>query len=160
MSTTVLLVAPFGRDAVLLQQRLAHAAITSNVVPDLERASAAVTPETGALIVSEEALSDAGVARLLQVITAQPEWSDLPVLVLTAASAPLVSGRAGPLTLLESAANVTLLDRPVQTRTPLRAAHAALRARQRQYDMRDVLERERATRVHVEAASRAKDEFL
>nr|MDQ3034939.1 ATP-binding protein [Myxococcota bacterium] len=48
----------------------------------------------------------------------------------------------------------------VQTRTLLRAAHAALRARQRQYDMRDVLERERATRVHVEAASRAKDEFL
>jgi signal transduction histidine kinase len=64
-------------------------------------------------------------------------------------------------------ANVTLLERPVRVATMVTVLRAALRARQRQYDVRDhieerrtLLERERAARLQAEEANRAKSEFL
>jgi signal transduction histidine kinase len=68
---------------------------------------------------------------------------------------------------LASHANVTLLERPVRVATIVTVLRSALRARRRQYDVRDhlvertqILERERSARRHAEAANRAKSEFL
>src|SRR5678809_1338427 len=68
---------------------------------------------------------------------------------------------------LASHANVTLLERPVRVATIVTVLRSALRARRRQYDVRDhlverteILERERTARHHAEAANRAKSEFL
>jgi signal transduction histidine kinase len=68
---------------------------------------------------------------------------------------------------LATRANVTLLERPVRVATIVTVLRSALRARQRQYDVRDhlaertqILERERTARRQAEKANQAKSEFL
>ena len=123
----------------------------------------------GALVISEEAvLADS--RALLSYIAAQPVWSDIPVILLTRA------GRQTA-TLDEIAAllgNVSLVERPVRAATLVSLVKSALRARARQYQVREylseklsrelereqLLESERAARAEAEKASRIKDEFL
>jgi signal transduction histidine kinase len=68
---------------------------------------------------------------------------------------------------LASHANVTLLERPIRVATIVTVMRSALRARRRQYDVRNhlverkqLLERERAARHQAEEANHAKSEFL
>ena len=89
----------------------------------------------------------------------------MPVVVLTGGELSRNIPRA--LDQLASHANVTLLERPVRVATIVTVLRSALRARRRQYDVRDhlvertqILERERSARRHAEAANRAKSEFL
>lgn len=123
----------------------------------------------GALVISEEAvLADS--RALLSYIAAQPVWSDIPVILLTRA------GRQTA-TLDEIAAllgNVSLIERPIRAATLVSLVKSALRARARQYQVREylseklsrelereqLLESERAARAEAEKASRIKDEFL
>ncbi len=56
--------------------------------------------------------------------------------------------------------NVTLLDRPVRTAAVVSTVRAALRGRQRQYELRDTLSALQKARVDAEHANRLKDEFL
>jgi signal transduction histidine kinase len=56
--------------------------------------------------------------------------------------------------------NVTLLDRPVRTAAVVSTVRAALRGRQRQYELRDTLAALQKARIHAEHANRLKDEFL
>lgn len=56
--------------------------------------------------------------------------------------------------------NITLLERPVRILTLVSAAKTALRSRRRQYQVRDLLQREQSARAQAEAASQAKDRFL
>jgi signal transduction histidine kinase len=56
--------------------------------------------------------------------------------------------------------NVTLLDRPTSVRTLTSAVQAALRARRRQYQIRDQIEALRHAEEALLAADRRKDEFL
>jgi signal transduction histidine kinase len=120
----------------------------------------------GAVLVAEEALNSEASAMLLAVLAEQPPWSDVPIVVLTGEDE---LSRAIPRALdqLASHANVTLLERPVRVATIVTVLRSALRARRRQYDVRDhlverteILERERTARHHAEAANRAKSEFL
>ena len=125
----------------------------------------------GAVVIAEEVLSPASLPPFVEVLEEQPPWSDLPVVVLATASQPLPGG---PLLSLMERGNVTLLERPVQSVTLVTTLRSALRARRRQYEVRDhlnertgtVAERERllvearAARDEAEASNRAKDEFL
>jgi signal transduction histidine kinase len=95
----------------------------------------------GGLLIVEESIP--GVAPQLKCyLERQPPWSDLPILVLTKhGSDSLEAQRA-----VELLGNVTLLERPVRTMALVSAARSALRARDRQYQVRE--------------ADRRKDEFL
>ncbi len=123
----------------------------------------------GLLIVSEEAVT-ADSEELLRCVANQPVWSDLPVLVLSR------SGRES-LVLAELVirlGNVGVVERPIRTSTLLSLVRSNLRARERQYQVREYLsqqeqaqqtiresvESERAARGEAERASRIKDEFL
>ena len=162
----VLIVAPIGRDAALVASALAGAAMTPAVCPDVGALMAELPRGAGALILTEEVLDRRALARLGDALAAQPPWSDLSVIVLTSAdrvSEPSALTMRG----LEALGNVTLLERPVRVMTLVSTAQSALRARRRQYEVRDHLrERERIARElheraeHTDAASRAKDEFL
>ena len=62
--------------------------------------------------------------------------------------------------MLDLLTNVTLLDRPTSTRAMVSAVQSALRARRRQYQIRDqIIERMRAEQA-LRDADRRKDEFL
>lgn len=138
----IVVYAPVGKDARLIQDVLAYARLEcdtclalSDVVPQLRQGAAA-------LFVIEEAFNAGFLEELTGFLSSQPAWSDLPVLVLSkqGLDSPAVRN------VFEQVGNVTLLERPVRRATLLSAALSARRARQRQYDMREV--------------DRRKDEFL
>lgn len=168
-----LILAPTGRDASLAATVLAQASLIGHVCQSIEELAGAIEAGAGATLIAEEALVQPGAWVLLEMLRRQPPWSDLPVLVLTTGGDTTQSS-LNVLKLVEQLGNVALLERPVRVVTLLSAAHAALRARRRQYEVRDhldalkrakaereeLLARERAARAEVEAGNRAKDEFL
>jgi signal transduction histidine kinase/ActR/RegA family two-component response regulator len=123
----------------------------------------------GALVVSEESIT-ADADPLLACISAQPVWSDLPIIMLSR------SGRESSslAQIIARLGNVSVIERPVRTSTLISLVRSCLRARDRQYQVRqqlaeearaqqtirDSVDAERAARSEAERASRSKDEFL
>ena len=135
----VLIVAPTGRDAALAAATLEGASLPASVCADIANLTARLADDTGALLIAEEALTPGQTPPLLERLREQPTWSDLPLLILTSGLAPeAASGRI--LNLFGATANVTLLERPLRSLTLVSAAQTALRARQRQYEVRDLIE--------------------
>ena len=162
----IALLTPTGRDAAVTTQVLDAAGLVATACPDMAALCAAVEHGVGALLVAEEALRPRDSAGLLAVLGRQPPWSDVPIVVLTG-EGELSRAIPSALEELASHANVTLLERPVRVATIVTVLRSALRARRRQYDVRDhlverteILERERSARRQAEAANRAKSEFL
>ena len=135
---TVAILTPTGRDGPLAKQVLGTANVEANVCRDMDGLAEAVRAGVGAVIVAEEALTPAARLTLTHALDAQPSWSDIAVIVLTSEGelslgvSPVVNAMAGR-------GSVTLLERPVRVATLITVLTSALRARQRQYDLRDYL---------------------
>ncbi|HEU4405323.1 MAG TPA: ATP-binding protein [Polyangiaceae bacterium] len=162
----VALFAPFGRDAALAARVFETAGVATAVCDSAQGLCDALERGIGALFVTEEALTPAALECLGPALRRQPPWSDVPLLIATSAG-EMTRLSLGRVRELEGCGNVVLLERPLRGRTLANAAQAALRARRRQYDMRDLLDereqwlaRERAARAAAEEANRLKDEFL
>jgi len=142
IETRVLLLAPTTRDASASSALLAGSGLTCHLCKDLTEICAQLTSGVGVIVVPEEAVLNGRGKELAQVLNAQPAWSSLPVIVLTAAGPDsVVKVRA----ILELG-DVTLLKRPLEVMTFVNAIRAALRDRERQYQVRDYLaERKAAT---------------
>jgi signal transduction histidine kinase len=152
----VLLLAPTPKDGERSRAILEDAGVASLPCPDIAALCRELADGAGAAILTEEALADDAAGCLADALTSQPAWSDLPLILLTG------GGADSPVALsaLETLGNVTLLERPVRVATLVSAARAALRARRRQYQVRDhVAERERVAEA-LREADRRKDEFL
>ncbi len=103
----------------------------------------------GALVLAEEALAEPAATGLTQALQRQPPWSDLPVLVLARQGADSrVVAEA-----MDSVANVTVIERPMRVAAFVSSVRSALRARNRQYDLRATLE-------GLRLADQRKTEFL
>lgn len=91
-----------------------------------------------ALLLTEEALQLPQLPDLLNWFKSQPPWSELPVVILTKGGesrwAKLLDLTA------EAAGSLTLLERPIGFSTLLRSVQVAIHSRQRQYQVRDLLE--------------------
>ncbi|HYX22149.1 MAG TPA: ATP-binding protein [Thermoanaerobaculia bacterium] len=148
----VLVLAPWGRDAALAREILRSAGVAAETVPTLGDLCARLAEGAGALVLTQEALRPRDLPRLADALSQQPPWSDLPVLVFSGRArgegAP-GDGRAA----LDGIANLILLDRPTRRVALLSAVHAALRARRRQYEVRDLL-------LQLRQAVRDRDQFL
>ena len=138
-ASAVLIAAPRGQDESSAAQLLAQAGIASRICANLAQIAGAIGNSTLALILGEEALTVLHMPVLLETLRRQPRWSDIPILILTMSEA---NERAGvhPVDIFGEEGNVTLLDRPLHAGTFLSAARVALRARQRQYEVRDLIE--------------------
>jgi PAS domain S-box-containing protein len=101
------------------------------------------------VIVAEEALTGAASDLLDSTLAAQPSWSDLPIIILLASGATLASSRA-LLSRFARHGNVTLLERPVRTVALTSTVQAAVRARHRQYEVRDHLQQRAAAQAALE----------
>lgn len=133
----VLILAPTGRDAALARTALAQAGISCEVCPGVFELCREIGDSAGAALVTAEAVTDGAIDLLHQCVTAAPAWSDLPLLILTAGAG--LSQESDALTAL---GNVTFLERPLGSQTLITAVRAALRARRRQYQIRDLLRRQ------------------
>ncbi|HLH00981.1 MAG TPA: ATP-binding protein [Bryobacteraceae bacterium] len=139
----VLIHAPFGRDAELIQRVLAHAQIGSEICATLPELEAALD-RADAAILGDEALQAKPVVETLAArLSQQPPWSDIPLLMMTSGGTETGSSRQR-LQLIAPLGNVMLLERPLRIPTLVSAVKGALRARQHQYQIRDLLvQRER-----------------
>lgn len=131
----VLVLAPTGRDAVLLSKTLESANVAAEVCRHARDLLAMLEHGAAAAMVAEEALLSTDVAEVVQWLASQPPWSDMPFIVITS------RGRANAATArkaqeLQLMGNVTFLERPVRPETIEAAARSALRARMRQYEIR------------------------
>jgi two-component system, cell cycle sensor histidine kinase and response regulator CckA len=134
----VVVFAPTGRDTELVAGMLGqegHVVLSARSPQEL---CGALGEGVGTAVIAEEALRPDGARCLLEALAAQPSWSDLPLVVLTALPS---RGAAGDslLSMLRATGNVTLLERPVQPVTLLSAVRTALRARARQHQVRDYI---------------------
>lgn len=162
----IAILAPAGRDGAVAGRVLEGAGFAARVCEDMAGICAAVATDVGALLIAEEALAGSAREKLLSALAVQPSWSDVPVVVLTG-EGELSRPLSPPLSALAAHVNVTLLERPVRVATLVTAMRSALRARRRQFDVRDHLaERSaaeaalRSARELAEDASRAKGDFL
>lgn len=137
----VLICAPTGRDAPLLVQCLARDGAASLPYESLEDLCAALDQNAQAVIVAEEALVPRGVERLFEFLKSQPPWSDLTVILLTHGGASDEGSQVGSglVHLFGVHGNVSMLERPIRLPTLVSAVRSALRARKRQYEVRDLL---------------------
>jgi len=138
-SETALILAPVGRDATIAAGMLREARIPCVICPDLECLVRELPNGVGFVLVTEEALLGRDLRSLSAWINGQPNWSDLPFVLLTQKGGGLErnpdAGR-----LLDALGNVTFLERPFHPTTLVSLARSALRARRRQYDARARLE--------------------
>ena len=155
----VLILAPRGRNAPLLDGALRQAGFITLVCEDAEQLCREMQRPTGSIVLCEEGLGRLTLKTLSELLSHQPPWSELPMLVLTGGGRT-TSGSLEVTRALGPRGNVTLLERPVRIITLVSAVRAAIRTRRRQYEVRDLLAREQASRAQAEAASSAKDQFL
>ena len=133
VSGAVHIFAPFGHDAQSIASVLDAAGLTTTVHDSLARLADALDDHLGAVVVTEEAVAK-GAGALLEPLARQPSWSDIPFILLRSPRSrkrPL----AGPG--LPLAINIIELDRPLGRSSLLSSVQSALRARDKQFLVRD-----------------------
>jgi signal transduction histidine kinase len=147
----VLVFAPFGKDAVLIEKVLTSSSIPVDVCSGPAALISAISEDAGAAIITEEVLQSAAIGSIAEKLSAQPRWSDFPIIVLTGggmstASTESAERSRAPL------GNVSLLERPLRPATLVSAARTALTARQRQLEIRDHLRQREAAEQALQRA--------
>ncbi|MBX9678437.1 MAG: response regulator [Gemmataceae bacterium] len=138
-----------GRDGALTSSILADAGFgcrNCREVPDL---CAEAEKGAGCIVIASELLTQNAIDCISRIISKQPAWSDLPVI--------LVGGDADSPTTWENSlewlGNLSFLSRPLALPTLITTVRMALRARRKQYQVRDLLHQRME-------ADRRKDEYL
>jgi signal transduction histidine kinase len=153
----IIVVAPSGHDAENTAQVLRAETIAVHVCEELEEACSEARSGVGGFLFTNESLTSRSLGRLLQLLEQQPPWSDIPIILLANSQdrgIPTFHSHNA----LGSSSAVTVLDRPLRVVTLVSAVKASLRARRRQYQVRDLLQqrdsilaelRERATTLET-----------
>jgi PAS domain S-box-containing protein len=132
----VLLLAPTSRDSEATRDLLASAGIPCDVCSSLDVLCLHAALGAAAVIVPEEVVLSDESDSLDNALRRQPVWSDLPVIVLSRAGVESPAVERAMTTL----GNVSVVERPMRVTTFLSVVRAALRARERQYQVRDQIE--------------------
>ena len=134
-----LILAPTGRDSAIAAGVFGEAGVESVACATVATLVAELDQGAGFVLVTEEALLRSDLRALSSWINAQPEWSDMPFILLTHRGGGLErnpdAGR-----FLNTLGNVTFLERPFHPTTLVSLAQSALRGRRRQYDARGRLD--------------------
>ncbi|MDB5965620.1 MAG: hybrid sensor histidine kinase/response regulator [Polaromonas sp.] len=142
MERRIVICAPTGQDAVLTSKVFQSVSIGSIICANTSALLEQLALGAGALLLVEEVITGGLMRPLADYVAAQPTWSDIPILLLTRNGADSLDVQRA----VEHLGNVTLLERPVRTITLIASTRSAIRARERQYQVRD--------------ADQRKDEFL
>ncbi|PSJ56153.1 sensor histidine kinase [Kumtagia ephedrae] len=136
----VLILAPYRKDASytasLLQERgiRAQAANTADL-------GKLLTEAPGVLVVTHEALNPEAIATIAKYLQGQPNWSEIPIIVLLDRRARQ-SGIQAALSAAWPGSRQIFYQRPVAALELISGVQSALLTRARQRDVRDYLERE------------------
>ena len=145
----VLVFMPTGRDASLVCSTLENAGIKAEVCLNTKELQKNIALGAGAVLLAEEALKNGNLEPIINSFGRQPIWSDLPVVIFA------INGQNAErlLQTVGTRFNATIVERPIRIMMLVSAVRGALRARQKQYQTRDLLHQ-------LEQADRQKDLFL
>ena len=154
-SLRVLVLAPIGRDGTASAEVLRKEGIEASLCVGLEALVDDLRTGAGCAFIAEEALFRADLSPIEHWVADQPAWSDLPFVVLTSHldNPKIKSWRQSLSGILQ---NVSMLERPLQPITLSSAVQAALRARRRQYEVRDLIEEREGTARELESLVEAR----
>src|SRR5438552_1722790 len=152
----VLLLAPTAGDALLSQSIIGEAGLDCHVCSDLTGMAQEPERGAGAILLTEEVVAVPDLDRLVAAVEGQPGWSDVPILLLCP------SGTASSVLAwaIQALGNITVLDRPVHVTTLVSALRAAIRARTRQYELRDRVIALGEAQARLRDVDRRKNEFV
>jgi len=136
----VLVVAPFGRDGNLITDTLRRASIECELHHDPRLVFPRLSNGTGALLFEEEALDETLIREFALALQNQPAWSDAPVIMLTKARQAMSKASRIMAQMREPLGHTTLLERPIRPEILVSTVQTVLRARSRQFQIRDALE--------------------
>lgn len=144
----VLVLAPFRKDtdyiaAFLREQRIEVKAAKAD--GDLV-AHLALSP--GIIVINHEALNPQVVARIATHLAEQPDWSEVPIIVLLERTAPIARIR-GQLLNSWPGSRLLLYTRPISPLELVNGIQSNLLVRLRQRQVRDSIERERELRLEL-----------
>ncbi|MGE0161052.1 MAG: ATP-binding protein [Gemmatimonadales bacterium] len=152
----VLLLAPTSRDASFTSSILERAGMACVGCSSVTHICRELEIGAGAVVLPEEAVVPERESCLIRWLARQPAWSDLPVLILARPGADSTAVAQA----MDLLGNVTVLERPMRVSALVSAARSALRARQRQYQIREhIVEHEQAAEA-LRDSDRRKDDFL
>ncbi|OYW60525.1 MAG: hypothetical protein B7Z40_19880 [Bosea sp. 12-68-7] len=121
---------------------LGEAGMTAEAFPSLPRVLDELDGGAGLVVLTEEALTTADLHPLAAWISSQPEWSDMPFVVLTQGGG--IERNPAARRYLDILGNASFIERPFHPTTLVSLVKAALRGRRRQYEARARLEALRA----------------
>ncbi len=152
----ILVYAPTSKDAQLTCNVLVETGISCVACDTVRALVHEMEQGVGAVLLAEEVFIRGDVGQIVELIRKQPPWSDLPIILITrqGVDSPAIADAINTL------GNVILLERPTRMNALANAAQSALRARRRQFQLRDlIIAREQAAQA-LREADRRKDEFL
>jgi len=133
--------APVGRDGELISAFLKSSGFASEAVRTIADAEPVRSSLLLGLILTDEALTGEGIDALHRIMDAQPDWSDLPVMLMTSGpSEPRYAAVATQIRM--EIRSLILLDRPVRKELFLSAVQVAYTSRMKQLEMRDAAARQ------------------
>jgi len=147
--TRILLLAPTGNDAKLTVGFLEKAGFAVETCAGMGGVCEKLHEGCGAIVLAEETLGHQSLAELIAALTGQPSWSDLPIILITGGS-EADQRRLRRIATSGSLSNIALLERPFHPETLVTSMESALRARRRQYQVRDLLQTQRASEVRLQ----------
>lgn len=149
----ILVLAPRGRDAQVIEQVLERDGVRCIVCDDYQALLNEIHAPAGAALIAEEALHGVDMATLVAWLSRQASWSDFPFVVLVSQS--IGQANAAARASLKRLGNVVLLERPVNADTLRSAIASALRARRRQYQARSDLQQRISSEERLQIALQA-----
>lgn len=139
----VLVLAAARGDAHYASRILVQAGLRVRVCATVQELAYLAADGCGCVFITQEALPTNPENPLLEVVRRQPPWSDLPIVVGLVSNARLT---AGTQSIIATLGNVLLLERPLSAQAFVTAIQTGLRARARQYQVRELM-RERDTLI-------------
>ncbi|KEQ52138.1 response regulator [Sphingobium chlorophenolicum] len=132
----LLVCAPFGRDAESVAELLRDESYDTVICRDVPAVAGELGDLAGAVLITEEALpDDLDILRLS--LEKEPPWSDVPFIMLKAPRSGRAPYSPRSMQLLDLVRNTVVLERPLGKASLVSAISAAMRARQKQFEMRD-----------------------
>lgn len=124
---------PSGRDAELVMDLIRKESLTGIRCQTFDMLYDSIKKGSGPVVIAEEALTNSDIQKLFEWISAQPEWSDLPLIVVS---------YNNPSPLFHTLAlkhNITFLKHPVHVLTFTSVIRTDVEARKRQYQIHNLL---------------------
>jgi two-component sensor histidine kinase len=144
----VLVLAPFRKDADYIATFLREQKIEVGTAKPDDDLTRQLMRSPGIIVITHEALNPQAVSSIAEHLAAQPDWSEVPVLVLLERAAPIARIRSR----LEASwpgSRLLFHSRPIARLELVNAIQSNLLVRLRQRQVRDAIERERELRLEL-----------